>query len=126
MRVRRIISATTHALNNAPPHRIRPQQTAPSQPTVDRMCTRWEPTGAPSQPQVPELNLLSHLGVVRSHERPHVSQASPYSEVSFKTLKHAPAFPDSSDDLRSLHIRAGSTHQNHERHHRRSRPRTPR
>lgn len=37
--------------------------------------------------------LLTDLGVVRSHSRPHVSNDNPYSEAQFKTLKYRPDFP---------------------------------
>ena len=42
----------------------------------------------------PVSQLLTDLGVVRSHSRPHVSNDNPYSEAAFKTLKYCPAFPD--------------------------------
>jgi putative transposase len=38
--------------------------------------------------------LLSDLGVTKSHSRPHVSDDNPYSEAQFKTLKYRPDFPD--------------------------------
>ena len=37
--------------------------------------------------------LLSDLGVVKSHSRPHVSNDNPYSEAQFKTMKYCPQFP---------------------------------
>ncbi len=37
--------------------------------------------------------LLTDLGVDRSHSRPRVSNDNPYSEAQFKTLKYAPDFP---------------------------------
>ena len=42
----------------------------------------------------PVSQLLTDLGVVRSHSRPHVSNDNPYSEAAFKTLKYCPAFPE--------------------------------
>jgi hypothetical protein len=42
--------------------------------------------------QVAEL--LTFLGIKRSHSRPHVSNDNPYSEVQFKTLTYCPAFPE--------------------------------
>ena len=42
----------------------------------------------------PVCQLLTDLGVVRSHSRPHVSNDNPHSEAAFKTLKYCPAFPD--------------------------------
>ena len=37
--------------------------------------------------------LLSDLGVLQSHSRPHQSNDNPYSEAQFKTLKYSPTFP---------------------------------
>lgn len=37
--------------------------------------------------------LLSDLGVIKTHSRPHVSNDNPYSEAQFKTLKYRPEFP---------------------------------
>src|SRR4051812_3130414 len=37
--------------------------------------------------------LLSDLGVGRTHSRPHVSNDNPYSEAVNKTLKYCPALP---------------------------------
>jgi len=42
----------------------------------------------------PVAQLLTDLGVARSHSRPHLSNDNPYSEAAFKTLKYAPVFPD--------------------------------
>jgi putative transposase len=42
----------------------------------------------------PVALLLSDLGVVKTHSRPHVSDDNPYSESQFKTLKYRPDFPD--------------------------------
>jgi putative transposase len=42
----------------------------------------------------PVTELLTFLGVRRSHSRPHVSNDNPYSEAQFKTLKYCPAFPE--------------------------------
>jgi putative transposase len=38
-------------------------------------------------------DLLSDLGVVKSHSRPKVSDDNPFSESQFKTLKYRPEFP---------------------------------
>ncbi len=38
--------------------------------------------------------LLADLGVTKTHSRPHVSNANPYSEAHFKTLKYRPGFPE--------------------------------
>ena len=42
----------------------------------------------------PVTELLTFLGIGRSHSRPHVSNDNPYSESQFKTLKYCPAFPE--------------------------------
>lgn len=41
----------------------------------------------------PVAELLSFLGIGRTHSRPHVSNDNPYSEAQFKTLNYCPAFP---------------------------------
>jgi putative transposase len=41
----------------------------------------------------PVALLLSDLGVVKTHSRPHVSDDNPFSESQFKTLKYRPDFP---------------------------------
>lgn len=38
--------------------------------------------------------LLSDLGVTKTHSRPSVSNDNPYSESQFKTLKYRPSYPD--------------------------------
>jgi putative transposase len=42
----------------------------------------------------PVTELLTFLGIGRSHSRPHTSNDNPYSEANFKTLKYCPAFPE--------------------------------
>jgi putative transposase len=37
--------------------------------------------------------LLSDLGIIKSHSRPHISNDNPFSESQFKTLKYCPSFP---------------------------------
>ena len=37
--------------------------------------------------------LLSDLGVVKSHSRPHTSNDNPFSEAQFKTMKYRPDYP---------------------------------
>jgi putative transposase len=49
--------------------------------------------------------LLSDLGVEKTHSRPHVSNDNAYSEAQFKTLKYRPDFPEcfgSLEDARSF------------------------
>ncbi len=38
--------------------------------------------------------LLSDLGITKTHSRPHVSNDNPFSESQFKTMKYRPEFPD--------------------------------
>ena len=42
----------------------------------------------------PVVELLTFLGIGRTHSRPHVSNDNPFSEAQFKTLKYCPAFPE--------------------------------
>jgi putative transposase len=37
--------------------------------------------------------LLTDLGVIKWHSRPHTSDDNPFSEAQFKTLKYRPDFP---------------------------------
>ena len=37
--------------------------------------------------------LLEHLGVTKTHNRPYTSNDNPFSESQFKTLKYRPEFP---------------------------------
>ena len=67
----------------------------------------------------PVTELLTFLGVGRSHSRPHVSNDNPYSEAGFKTLKYCPAFPDrfgSIEDARAF-CAAFFEHYNHVHRH---------
>jgi putative transposase len=48
--------------------------------------------GGPMKAKATAL-LLSDLGVIKSHSRPHTSNDNPYSEAHFKTLKYQPRFP---------------------------------
>jgi putative transposase len=49
--------------------------------------------GSPMRSKAVAL-LLSDLGVVKTHSRPHVSNDNPYSESQFKTMKYRPDFPE--------------------------------
>jgi putative transposase len=42
----------------------------------------------------PVSDLLTDLGVLRSHSRPRTSNDNPYSEAQFKTMKYVPDFPE--------------------------------
>jgi len=47
----------------------------------------------PSMASRSVAHLLAHLGVTKSHSRPHVSNDNPFSESQFKTMKYRPDFP---------------------------------
>jgi len=47
----------------------------------------------PSMSSQTVAQLLSSLGITKSHSRPHVSNDNPFSESQFKTLKYRPEFP---------------------------------
>jgi putative transposase len=63
--------------------------------------------------------LLSDLGVDRSHSRPRTSNDNPYSEAQFKTLKYRPDFPDrfTSIEEARAHCRAFFWWYNHQHRH---------
>lgn len=48
----------------------------------------------PSMKSKTVAELLAHLGVIKSHSRPRVSNDNPYSEAHFKTLKYCATYPD--------------------------------
>jgi putative transposase len=63
--------------------------------------------------------LLTDLGVIKTHSRPHVSDDNPYSEANFKTLKYRPGFPKrfgSIEDARA-HVDAFVSWYNEQHHH---------
>jgi putative transposase len=67
----------------------------------------------------PVVELLTFLGIGRSHSRPHVSNDNPYSESAFKTLKYCPAFPERFgciEDARSF-CETFFAYYNHEHRH---------
>jgi putative transposase len=64
-------------------------------------------------------DLLTDLGVRKSHSRPHVSDDNPYSEAHFKTVKYHSSFPDrfgSREDAQSW-ARTFFAWYNQEHHH---------
>jgi putative transposase len=63
--------------------------------------------------------LLSDLGIIKSHSRPHVSNDNPFSEAQFKTLKYQPQFPQrfgSLEDSRTF-CRSFFDWYNNDHHH---------
>lgn len=68
------------------------EETAKKQGVSQETLTLHADRGGPMTSQT-VAQLLSDLGVVRSHSRPHVSNDNPFSEAQFKTMKYAPPFP---------------------------------
>jgi transposase InsO family protein len=72
-----------------------------------------------SMTSISVTELLSDLGIIKSHSRPKVSNDNPYSEAAFKTLKYCPVFPEefgSFADARSF-CRRFFDYYNHEHYH---------
>ena len=67
----------------------------------------------------PVSQLLTDLGVDRSHSRPHVSNDNPYSEAAFKTLKYCPAFPANFGSIEDARVfcKEFFDYYNHEHRH---------
>jgi putative transposase len=53
----------------------------------------------PSMTSHTVTQLLDHLGVAKTHNRPYTSNDNPFSESQFKTLKYRPEFPVRFDSL---------------------------
>ncbi|MGI5291127.1 IS3 family transposase [Nonomuraea polychroma] len=64
-------------------------------------------------------DLLSDLGIIKSHSRPKISNDNPYSEAQFKTLKYCPAFPEAFGSLQDARAfcRRFFDYYNHEHYH---------
>jgi putative transposase len=67
--------------------------------------------------QVAEL--LSFLGIRRSHSRPHVSNDNPFSEAQFKTLKYCASFPERFGSIADARVFCETffAYYNHEHRH---------
>ena len=63
--------------------------------------------------------MLTDLGVEKTHSRPHVSDDNPYSEAQFKTLKYRPDFPNRFGSVEDARAFCGPfiDWYNHEHHH---------
>lgn len=55
----------------------------------------------PSMKSHTVAQLLDHLGIAKTHNRPYVSDDNPFSESQFKTLKYCPEFPGKFDGLKA-------------------------
>lgn len=53
----------------------------------------------PSMTSHTVAELLEHLGVLKTHNRPYNSNDNPFSESQFKTLKYCPQFPHRFESL---------------------------
>lgn len=53
----------------------------------------------PSMTSFTVAELLEHLGVLKTHNRPYTSNDNPFSESQFKTLKYCPEFPTRFESL---------------------------
>jgi len=75
----------------------------------------------------PVSELLSMLGITKSHSRPKTSNDNPYSEAHFKTLKYFPAFPDRFGSIQGARrfCRRFFQYYNHEHYHSRIGLHTP-
>jgi putative transposase len=68
------------------------QQSALKQGIQPNQLTLHADNG-PSMTSLTVSQLLEHLGVIKTHNRPYVSNDNPFSESQFKTLKYRPEFP---------------------------------
>src|SRR6266496_3718287 len=76
-------------------------------------------TGGSSMTSRTVAQLLSDLGVDRSHSRPRISNDNPFSEAQFKTLKYRPDFPERFTSIQEAraHAKAFFWWYNHEHRH---------
>ncbi len=58
--------------------------------------------GAPMRSLV-VAQLMSNLGILKTHSRPHVSNDNPFSEALFKTVKYDPEYPDRFSSIEHAH-----------------------
>ena len=68
------------------------QQTALKQSIQPNQLTLHADNGA-SMKSHTVAQLLEHLGIIKTHNRPYTSDDNPFSESQFKTLKYRPDFP---------------------------------
>ncbi len=58
----------------------------------------------PSMTSHTVAQLLEHLGVLKTHNRPYTSNDNPFSESHFKTLKYCPQFPNRFESIEQAEI----------------------
>ena len=64
--------------------------------------------------------LLTDLGIAKTHSRPHVSNDNPYSEAVNKTIKYCPAFPDRFGSIEDARVFCEAFFEYYNHHHRHS------
>ena len=64
--------------------------------------------------------LLSDMGITKTHSRPHVSDDNPFSESQFKTMKYRPEFPSRFGSLQDARVFAVDFFQWYNEEHRHS------
>jgi putative transposase len=64
--------------------------------------------------------LLTDLGVARTHSRPHVSNDNPFSEAVNKTIKYCPSFPDRFGSIEDARAFCAVFFEHYNHHHRHS------
>ena len=58
----------------------------------------------PSMTSGTVAQLLEHLGIAKTHNRPYTSNDNPFSESQFKTLKYCPEFPGRFDSVQDAEL----------------------
>ncbi len=76
------------------------QETALKQGVPPHQLTLHADNG-PSMTSHTVAQLLDHLGIIKTHNRPYTSNDNPFSESQFKTLKYCPQFPDRFNSLKA-------------------------
>lgn len=74
------------------------QKTALKQGIQPQQLTLHSDNG-PSMTSHTVSQLLDHLGITKTHNRPYTSDDNPFSESQFKTLKYSPDFPGEFSDM---------------------------
>ena len=74
------------------------QKTALKQGIQRQQLTLHSDNG-PSMTSHTVSQLLEHLGIVKTHNRPYTSDDNPFSEAQFKTLKYCPEFPGQFENM---------------------------
>lgn len=94
------------------------EETAQRQGIQPGQLTLHSDNGTPMTGQ-PLTQLLTDLGVLRSHSRPYTSDDNPFSEAQFRTMKYRPDYPDRFADQQAARGWARPFFQwyNHEHYH---------